>query len=137
MQRFNNILFIASNTEADKEAFSRAVTLAQKNQARLTLIAVVKPMPRPHWKLTSAMPPGRMEELQELMTEEHRKALEQLVAEAGNDKLKPSIEVLTGTPFIEIIRHVKRQGHDLAIKAASSEAGALAQLFGSTDLHLL
>ena len=38
--------------------------------------------------------------------------------------------------FLEIIREVLRNGHDLVIKAAES-GGLLDRVFGSNDMHLL
>lgn len=137
MRRYKNILFVASDAKADKQAMTRAVTLAQENQACLTVLAVVKAISKAHGIFASKILPDRVEELHELVIDEHRKLIKQLVAEEDTDELELSIQVLSGTPFIEIIRQVKMQGYDLVIKAASSETGALAQLFGSTDLHLL
>lgn len=45
--------------------------------------------------------------------------------------------MLLGTPFLEIIREVLLNGHDLVMKAAEHKSGAKRMLFGSTDLHLL
>jgi nucleotide-binding universal stress UspA family protein len=45
-------------------------------------------------------------------------------------------EVLVGTAFIEIIRKILRDGHDLLIKPAQNPR-LMARLFGSGDMHLL
>ena len=46
-------------------------------------------------------------------------------------------QVLTGIPFIEVIRTVIRNGFDLVIKATRPPEGFTDRLLGSTDLHLL
>lgn len=71
------------------------------------------------------------------MTEEKHKELEQLLLQKNAEGLEISLQVLTGTLFVEIIRYVQSQGHDLVVKTASGRTDALAELFGSTDLHLL
>jgi nucleotide-binding universal stress UspA family protein len=45
--------------------------------------------------------------------------------------------VLTGTPFLEIIRQVLRKKHDLVVMTADSEAGYGDLFFGSTSMHLM
>lgn len=94
-------MFVASGTNMDKQAFSRAVVLARSNDARLTLIAVEKDIPHEYWQLSSAMPPDRVEKLNALMFDENREKLEQLVAEYCNDELDISIEVLAGTQSLK------------------------------------
>jgi len=44
---------------------------------------------------------------------------------------------LTGTPFIEVIRAVQRNGYDLLMKADRPSGGLAKRLFGSSDMHLL
>ncbi len=43
----------------------------------------------------------------------------------------------TGTPFIEVIRAVQRNAHDLVMKVAQHDSAGAPVLFGSTDMHLL
>ena len=46
-------------------------------------------------------------------------------------------KVVTGTPLIEIVHALQRNGHDLAIKVAQHDNGLARAVFGSTDMHLL
>ncbi len=133
MQRFNNILFIVTH-DADMEvALDRAVTLAENNQARLTVIDVIEEIPEStiwqHNELSS-------KDLQALYIEGHQRILEDLVNSYGK-KIKVETKVLIGIPFVEIIREVIRNGHDLVIKVAKGEDDKRAQLFGNDDMHLL
>ena len=50
MQRFRNILFVATPDSNNDAALERAATLAENNQARLTVIEVLEAMP-PHSKV--------------------------------------------------------------------------------------
>jgi len=47
----------------------------------------------------------------------------------------PRLRVTIGTPFIEVIQAVLRDGHDLVLKPARARPGR--NLFASTDMHLL
>lgn len=51
-------------------------------------------------------------------------------------QIKIETRVMTGTVFLEIIRLVLRNSHDLVMKAAENP-GFLKRLFGSNDMHLL
>ncbi len=53
---------------------------------------------------------------------------------SGNVEIQT--KVLIGIPFLEIIREVLRNSHDLVIKTAES-GGLLDRVFGSDDMHLL
>lgn len=46
MQRFRNILLLASNTMEMDETFERAVELAENNQSQLTVVDVLKELPK-------------------------------------------------------------------------------------------
>jgi nucleotide-binding universal stress UspA family protein len=75
-------------------------------------------------------------EISKLVSKEHTLLLENAVAhfpETSHIKCK----VIMGREFIEIIKEVLRNKHDLVIKAACGLGGRLGMLFGSTAMHLL
>jgi nucleotide-binding universal stress UspA family protein len=132
MQRFKNILYLADGPEHHRHGLDRAVALARRNVARLTVIAVTQPVDidwdldrRYGLRLTETLAGRRLDEL-EVLTEPY--------ADAG---VMIYTQVLTGTPFIEAIRAVQRNGHDLLMKSAEGGAGRPSQALGSTDMHLL
>jgi nucleotide-binding universal stress UspA family protein len=45
MKRFNNILFVADSELKGGDAFERAVTLAEHNQAKLTVVSIIEELP--------------------------------------------------------------------------------------------
>jgi nucleotide-binding universal stress UspA family protein len=47
MQRFRNVLVVADERTENGAVVERAVTLAQRNQARLTVVDTVGALPRP------------------------------------------------------------------------------------------
>ena len=85
-------------------------------------------------KLISAMPP---QELAESVIKEHHEHLNGLVEPIRRQGIRVSVNVMTGTPFLEIIRQVLRKGHDLVIMTAEGKGGLKNRLFGSTSLHLM
>lgn len=55
----------------------------------------------------------------------------------SDDEIQISVKVLVGKAFLEIIREVLRNEHDLVIKSAEKHEHFKETLFGSTDIHLM
>ncbi len=132
MQKFKGILCVVTPGFVGRTELERAVTLADNNQARLTVVEVIDEMPR-NTKLIDHV--RSLEELQAKVVAGHRQVLEKMVASC-NGNVEIQTKVLIGIPFLEIIREVIRNGHDLVIKTAES-GGLLDRVFGSDDMHLL
>lgn len=132
MKQFKRILCLAIDVGSSKPALERAVTLAENNQARLTIAGFAPQMP------SRGMPPDpgpRSNSSEAAAEDELRQGLREITAAYG-DRIDIEIEILRGVPFLEIIRDVLRNGRDLVIKVA--EPGGLRdRLFGSGDMHLL
>lgn len=132
MKRFKNIVFFADGAMQASPALERAVSLATANDARLTVIDV----------LDATDSPSEIEarfgmDLNKILQERRREALEQLIEPFNESDTLIYTQVMTGVPFVEVIRAVHRNGYDLVIKAARPPAGFAERLFGSTDMHLL
>jgi universal stress protein E len=134
MKRFRNILLAAGGGGWEQSSLQKAVALAGNNRARLTVVDVLEELPRDLRKLVTAVRPG---DLQKLAVSERRKQLERLLAPFKRSGLQVSATVLAGKPFLEIIRKVLRNKHDLVIKAANKDGGLKTMVFGSTDMHLM
>jgi len=132
MKRFKDILCIVEPGKECKPALDRAVTLAENNQANLTVITVA-----PLVSVGIGMPEGGpfSAELQATIVNSHKQELGNLV-EAYRQRIKIETRVLIGMPFLEIIREVIRNAHDLVIKCPES-LDWLDRLFSSDDKHLL
>ncbi len=132
MKRFNDILCVVETGKACKPALERAVTLAENNQASLTVVDVTE-------RVTAGigMPEGGpiSANLQAAMVSAHAQGLETLI-EPYRARIEIQTKVLIGVPFLEIIREVLRNGHDLVIKSPEN-LDWLDRLFGSDDMHLL
>jgi len=131
MQRFKNILLLASNTAEMSESLERAVELAEINQAQLTVVDVLKESPKKKDPAKTSLPPSEPGE----MTPENR--LEQLIAPIRDKGIRIDAKVLTGIPFVEVIKQVLTYRYDLVMKTAAGATGTKAMLFGSTALHLM
>jgi nucleotide-binding universal stress UspA family protein len=132
MNRFKNILFVVRPGETNEPAIERAAKLARQNQASLTIVDVVQ-------KFASGanMPEGApiSNELQTAIQREHEEQLKEIV-ESYREQMKIDFKILSGEPFLEIIRQVLRYSHDLVIKIPDTHDW-LDKLLGSEDMHLL
>ena len=133
VQRFKNILLSDDVRVERKAALERAVALARRNQAQLTVVGIVEALPRELRMITVLNP----SDLQEMVMEERREQLEHLIASIKHDDLQVTAKVLFGTPFLEIIREVLRNKHDLVMINAERKGRLNETLFGSTEMHLM
>ena len=132
MRRFNNILCVVEHGKEGKPALDKAVTLAEHNQAKLTVVDVITRVPA-----RIGMPGGGplSSDLRAAMVREHEARLVELI-EPYRKRLDVKHGMLTGTSFLEIIRAVLRNGHDLVIKCPESPSW-LDRFFSGDDMHLL
>ena len=132
MQRFKDILCVVADLTAGKHVMERAVTLAENNQASLTVVDVVE-----HVTAGIGMPDGGpiSADLQAALVSAHEQALKSLV-DSYRNRIEIQTRVLVGVPFLEIIREVLRNGRDLVIKVPDPR-DFLDRLLGSEDMHLL
>jgi len=76
-------------------------------------------------------------ELHDIAVSEKRGWLDEAVGSVAADGVPIETKVLIGKPFVEIIRKVLGNNHDLIIKCAEATGGLRNILFGSTDMHLM
>ena len=134
MKRFSNILLIVDEQTDYSAALKRGVTLARNNQALLTVCAIVDKAPSDMKMGVIAVKPR---EVLDIAVTEKRDWLEDTVKSVAGDGVPIDAKVLIGKPFIETIRQVLRNKHDLIIKCADVDSGLRDILFSSTDMHLM
>jgi nucleotide-binding universal stress UspA family protein len=134
MKRFKNILVHVDVRHESSPALQRAVDLAILNQGRLRVVSVLLELPLDLRRLAAAMP---LEELERIAAEELRGRLEQMVTPFREKAPFLELEVLSGKPFIEIIRAVQRSQHDLVMVTEEGTGKFGHMVFGSLNLHLL
>ena len=133
MKRFKNILFVTDSELKGGDAFERAVTLAEHNQARLTVVSIIEELPTD----SSAEIQGiSMIKLQDAILEQQQFQLEKMVTSFGEKQIPIKAKVLTGVAFLALIQEVLSNNIDLLVKTADEE-GMIERLFGSSDMHLL
>lgn len=137
MKRFRNILLVCDERSLHDDVIGRAIWLAKANGARITLVDVVDSAPGELSRLFSALPGHSAQDVEYEVVEFHRDRLSQVAAPIKSEGILTSEVVLQGVPFVEIIRKVLRDGHDLVIKGAAGETEGKRLFFASNDLHLL
>ncbi len=132
MKRFIDILCVVEIGGGGKPALERAVSLAENNQANLTVVEIAERI-----AADIEMPEGGpiSADLQSAMVTTRAQDLEALV-DPYRKRIEIKAKVLTGTSFLEIVREVLRGGHDLVIKSPET-TDWLGRVFGSDDMHLL
>jgi universal stress protein E len=132
MNRFSNMLFVAVSDIDDSAAFGQAMTLADNNQAQVTVVGLVDAL-----DIRNANGSTAASKLLDALVEQKREQLEILVQGTSLSGPKIEIKVLVGKAFVEIIREVLRHQRDLVIKSVENTESIGQQLFGSTDMKLL
>lgn len=132
MKRFKEILCVVDTGQDSRSLVDRAVTLAGNNQAGLTVINVIDDI-----TVDIQMPEGGLmfEDMRIELVSSRAKQLEELVS-THKENIDIQLKVLSGVPFLEIIREVIRNKYDLVIKNTEKH-NWLHHLFGSNDMHLL
>jgi len=132
MQRFKRILAVVEMRQSSSLALVRAVNLAQNNQASLVVVCVV-----PKMTAGIGMPEGGpiSSDLQKYVVNGAKKELAATI-KPFESQVDIQAVVLVGSPFLEIIKEVLRNDHDLVIKSPEN-IGWLDRVFGSDDMHLL
>ena len=132
MNLFKNILYVSEAGPAQQASIARAVTLAENNQASLTVIDVIQVI-----AAGIGMPPGGpiSKDLERTMVDKRRKELDALI-EPYRERLEIQTDVLVGKRFLEVIRAILRNSFDLLIKPAENP-DFIQRLFGSDDMQLL
>jgi nucleotide-binding universal stress UspA family protein len=132
MKRFKNILFFADRHDGLSSTLNRIVALAISNNAKLTIMDVT-----PDSGLADYINKTYDIDLNAQLRDQRLQMLNQLVEPLSDIKGTVDTRVVTGIPFIEVIRAVQQHNHDLVVKVAQHDRGLTASLFGSTDMHLL
>jgi nucleotide-binding universal stress UspA family protein len=134
MHRFKNILLLHDTRPEHKLILKRAVDLARRNHARLTVVDVIEEDSWDSGEIYGSQP---FRDLKQFVIKERQEELETAIEPVRQQGLDVRAKLLFGKPFLEIIHEVLRKNHDLVIKAAQGEGGLQGMLFGSTAMHLM
>lgn len=131
MKSFDSVLYVVESPASEPgSCVERVVALAENNQARLTLMHVAEE-PR-------LGPFSGSVEIEDMRTSLREQVIQQMqsLLQSVRGRAEILIDFRFGTAFIEIIKAVLRNRHDLVIKTGG-DSGAHSFLFGGTDQHLL
>ncbi len=121
MKRFRNILVVYDGSVGAEDALNQAMMLAKANEAKLTMVDLAE---EGRYSFNSI--------------KERERRLQRLIPAIRAESIDHvSAKVLVGTPFLEIIKQVLRDGHDLVIAGAEGGSVVKAVFFGSTVTHLI
>ncbi len=134
MKRFKNILLIYDQKTITQAIIDRAESLAKANAARIMILSVVNTNPS---SISIALTDMSSKELFALLMKDRLAQVDTLVSTMKQKGIDANAKVFSGTPFLEIIRQVLRNEHDLVIIAAEGKGGLKERLFGSTSMHLM
>lgn len=138
MQRLKSILVIADSADKQNVVFDRAAGLALRNRAMLTVASLVERLPDADGRIAARYSADLCEmRIQEMMAQDDNRRLETLIAPLRDAGVEAQNRILRGTPFLEIIREVLRNQHDLVMMPADGETGLTSALFGSTCIQLM
>ena len=131
MKSFKNILYLVEPELEQTAALTRAVSLAETNQAQLTLLQVSKP-PRTGFLTDSPNLEARTVELLQKTAAD----LEKLAAPYQQSRTITT-QVRCGTPVLAAIHETLRNKHDLIIKPMNPGVGIFERFLSGIDLQLL
>jgi nucleotide-binding universal stress UspA family protein len=130
MKRFQRILAAIDPDRASAAVLERIFALASNHQAALTFATVA---PRMAADLSEG---GAIRaDLQAAAGRAHREKLDALL-EPHTGRWEFDTRLLVGTPFLETIRAVLRDGYDLVVRMPGDPVW-VDRLLGSDDMHLL
>ncbi len=115
--------------EPTKRAIERAMWLAGQTSAELTFFSATELPPASEHLLKG--------KVLEILNEGARRVLDQLVGQAESEGIAARSQLVHGTAWEEIIRHVRQQGNDLVVAGTRDPGLASRFLFGNTAMRLL
>ena len=133
MDRFKNILVAASPGHVEPLTLRAAVDLARVNDAHLAVMDVVAPLPG--WRKSMNLE-GRVIDIEAAILQDRESRLRRLVE---NTQAAPNtdVTVTVGEPFLEVIRRVLSEGHDLLMVGEPAVENPCEPKLSSGVMHLL
>lgn len=119
MKRFKKILYVNDGKTESEGALERAVNLARTNRALLTVVEIQEDFPH---DLIGQSATRDLLAVRKLGVQECTERLENLIKPIKEEGVKATSKVLQGTHFLEIIREVLRNNHDLVMLSPQGRA---------------
>jgi universal stress protein E len=132
MERFKKILFVVDPEKACQACAGASCSPGGNNRADLTVVAVI---PRLHAGIHLFGDGATSDNLQAAAEAQQQVRLSSLIEPYGQ-RLRIRTRVLIGTPYLEIVREVLSEGHDLVIRPPEG-ADWSGRLIGTDEMNLL
>ena len=129
MSEFNTILFATDFSESSDFAFSRALALAKKFEARLLIVHVIN---EPVDLRGFYVPHISFDKLEEEIEEGARKMMEKFCRTHIADYANYESFIIPGIPYDEVIKKAVAESADLIVLGTHGRTGLDHVLFGST-----
>jgi universal stress protein E len=133
VSRFKSILFVDDGRREQEQPLDRAVSLAQRHEALLTVAGTLDGLPREMRQLGTVL---TTESLADLAAEERMERLERMVAPIRLEGNRVVTRVLIGEPVAKILAEIAENRHDLVMLPAPKR-GLRELLFGSMVTQLM
>ncbi len=140
MKHFSNVLWVTDGKSENKLVIQRILAVIKKFNSKLTLVHIIDEPPS---ELAIFSGQHRSEikkkgdDFLQCQVTKSNFSLQKIVATLKKNGVRANFDVVTGKEFIEIIRRVLRNGHDLVIKKAGIDDGFLKRAFGNEDIQLM
>ena len=132
MKRFQNILVTVDSRFDTHPALEWAVRLAQRNQARLTIVDVMPDLP---WIAKLVLTDSELSH--EALAEQKHRMLDTVAQPVRDQGVEVTTELLFGKTSFAIMNEVLRSGHDLVVRVTKGAHSGRIGFFGTTSLQLL
>lgn len=131
MKQFKNILLIGP---VGRQVIAQAKELLTSRQSKMTLMSLAPQLESAEIETKA----GKRVDLQTLLEQDLKTDLD----EASEPLVKEGVRIRTRVvaashPFVEVIRQVVGEKHDLVIMLADGVGGVREQLFGTLSMHLM
>jgi len=131
---FKNILVGYDGSEKSKVALGKAIELAKVLDAKLHIVAVVRPF---EFAAIDFILPEEIEEYEKEEIEKEKKFLNEAVEMAENHGIEPITKVLEGDPAEELMDYADKNNCDLIVVGHRGAGGFKRLILGSTASNLV
>jgi len=135
MSEFNKILVVIDPTEDNQKALSRAIELAERHPAKITVFLTIYDF---SYEMTTMLSPDERTSMRNAVIQDRKDWLVDLITESqiASDNIDTKV-VWHNRPYESIIRTVIEGEYDVVVKGTHEHDVLKSVIFTPTDWHLL
>ena len=134
MKFFTKILVHITDPTADKWMMAKAVEIAQRNNATITIIGIIKEVPE---HLESLVQEKFNLDLQRIVDDHKNTQMQKVIVAFEGKEVEITYKTVRGKDFREIIKEVLIGGYNLLVTRKIQANTLKKKLFGTATLHLI